>query len=122
VLIALEVNPAHRAFYSFIDGVDHARGPAALFNWIDSKPHLGVIESASPIYIDDFLPASLQGLFIDRLIDFNFNLFAKSLRSDSLGPIDHNLAHNPAGLYRHDHFNAFTFRLSENTDVFDRTG
>ena len=121
MLISFEANATHRALYAFIDRVNHARGSALLFNGIDPELHIHIVESAPLIYVDDFLTALFQSLFVHRLVDLDLNFFAKSLRLDPLGSSDFDLAYHRARLHGHNHFDALAFRLGKNTDIADRT-
>ena len=76
VRISLEVDLAHRSFNAFVNCVNHARRAALLVNWIDAKLNADVSESSSLIDFDDLLACFLQLLFINRLVEFQFDFFA----------------------------------------------
>ena len=53
--VALEADPAHRAFHAFVDGENNSRRPAFLVNRIDAKLNADIVEASSLINFDDFL-------------------------------------------------------------------
>ena len=101
--ISLEINSAHGASDSFVDSVNNARCPALLVDWIYSKLNADVREAAPLINFDDFLPRFFQLLFVDRLVQFQFDFFAQSLCFHAFGTVDYDLAKDRTRLHSDDH-------------------
>ena len=101
--VSFEINSAHRASDSFIDSVNYARCPAFLVDWIYSKLNADVSEAAPLINFYDFLPGFFQLLFVDRLVQFQFDFFAQSLCFHAFGAVDYDLAKDRTRLHSNDH-------------------
>src|SRR5206468_9145691 len=120
--ISLEINSAHGASDSFVDSVNNARCPALLIDWIYSKLNADVSEAAPLINFDDFLPGFFQLLFVNRLVQFQFDFFAQSLCFHAFGTVDYDLAQDRTRLHGNDYLQSIALRLSKNPNVLNRAG
>jgi hypothetical protein len=117
VLVSLEVNLAHRSSHSFVNGVNNARCAAFFVDWIDPKLNADVVEAPSPIDFDDFLARLFQLLFVNRLVEFQFDFFAQSFRFDPFGSVDFDLAQDRTGLHGDDYLHSIALWLGKNANV-----
>ena len=115
--VALEPDLGYRAFGPFVNGENNPRSPAPLVNWIDTELHVYISEAVRLIHFYDLLARFLQLLFIDRMVESQFDFLAQSLRFNAFSSIDYNLAHDRTRLHLDDHFDAIAFRLGEDTCV-----
>src|SRR5215471_11361515 len=115
--IPLEPDLDHRAFGSFVNGENNPRSPASLVNWIDTELHAYVGKAVRLINFYDFLARLFQLLFIDRLVESQFDFLAQPLRFDAFGAIDYNLADDRTCLHLDDYFDLVAFRLGEDPCV-----
>jgi hypothetical protein len=118
--VSFEVNHAHCASHSLGDSVNNARCPAFLVNWLDSKLHADVGESAPLIDFDDLLPGLLQLLFVNRLVQSQFDFFTQSLRFYAFGSVNNDFAQDRTRLDGNDDLYPIALRLSINTNVLNR--
>src|SRR4030095_10884039 len=120
MLISLELNPADCASRSFANSVNHARRSAFHIDWIHSKLNADIIVAASLIDLDDFLARFFQLLFVNRLVQFQFDFFAQSLRFYPLGSVDYDLSQDRTCLHSYDHLLSIALRLGKNANVLNR--
>ncbi len=117
MIIALEMDPAHRPLHAFVDCVGHSRSSTLLVDGIDPILHVNVSEPLRLIALDDFLARFLHLFFVHWLIDLQSYVLANLFCGDSLSAINFDLAHDETRLHRHDHLYAITFRLSEDANI-----
>ena len=120
--VSFKLNPADCASCSFGNGVNNTGRSAFLIDWIDSKLNADIIVAASLIDLDDLLARVFQLLFVNGLVEPQFDFFAQPLRFHTLGSIDHDFAQNRTRLHGHDHLHSISLGLGKNADVLNRAG
>src|SRR5262249_35078097 len=80
--VSLEPNLLHRSSDAFVDCENNACCATLFINRIDTKLNANVSESTSLIYVDDFLTRFFQLLFVNRVVEWQFDFFPQSLRLD----------------------------------------
>ena len=66
MLVALEVDAAHRTFDAFVDRINDTRRPFALVDRFDSKIDRDIGEPFDLINVDDFLSRFMELVLVNR--------------------------------------------------------
>jgi len=76
VRVPLKTDLLHRAFRSFVHGVNDPRRSLLLVNRIHTELRADIGEAVRLVNFDDFFARFLQLLFFDRLVELQVDFFA----------------------------------------------